>query len=81
MKVFLFGTNQTTAVTQGYYQWQHVNNILSRPLHDSYQAEVVENFKWEDWVDPQKTFSRPFTRSDTRLKNHPYRETPVVEVK
>ncbi|WP_078119941.1 formylmethanofuran dehydrogenase subunit E family protein [Thiosocius teredinicola] len=63
-----------------FYQWQHVNDILSRPLHDSYQATIVENFKWEDWVDSEKTFNRPFARSDIRLKNHPYREAPVVEM-
>lgn len=64
-----------------YYQWQHVNDILSHPLHDSYQAKIIENFNWDDWVDKGKMVSSPFTRSDTRLKNYPYREKPIVDVK
>ncbi|MEJ2214912.1 MAG: formylmethanofuran dehydrogenase subunit E family protein [Gammaproteobacteria bacterium] len=62
-----------------FYQWQHVNDILSHPLHDSYQAKVIEDFKWDDWVDDTKSIAKPFERSDTRLKNHPYRDRPVVE--
>ena len=64
-----------------YYQWEHVNDILSHPLHDSYQAKVIENFNWDDWVDKDKSFSSPFQRSDTRLKNYPYRKTPVMDMK
>jgi formylmethanofuran dehydrogenase subunit E len=64
-----------------YYQWQHVNDILSHPLHDSYQAKIIENFNWDDWVDKEKMVSSPFTRSDTRLKNYPYREKPIVDEK
>lgn len=64
-----------------FYQWRHVNDILSRPLHESYQAKVVEDFKWDDWVDEAKRVVKPFVRSDTRLKNHPYRERPIVDVK
>jgi len=62
-----------------FYKWQHVNDILSHPLHDSYQAKVIEDFSWDDWVDETKSIAKPFKRSDTRLKNHPYRERPVVE--
>lgn len=64
-----------------YYQWQHVNDVLSHPLSESYQAEIIENFKWEDWVDTTKTVSNPHTRGDIRLKNYPYRERPVLEKK
>lgn len=64
-----------------YYQWQHVNDILNHPLHESYQAKVIENFNWDDWIDKEKMFSSPFKRSDTRLKNYPYREKPIVDVK
>jgi formylmethanofuran dehydrogenase subunit E len=64
-----------------YYQWKHVNDVLSHPLNESYQAKVIKNFKWDDWVDKTKTFTRPFARSDTRLKNYPYREKPVMDIK
>jgi len=64
-----------------YYQWQHVNDILSHPLHDSYQAKVLEDFKWDDWVDKGKRLAKPFDRSDIRLKNYPYREKPVLDDK
>jgi formylmethanofuran dehydrogenase subunit E len=63
-----------------YYQWKHVNDVLSHPLDESYQAEVIENFNWDDWVDKEKTFTNPFKRSDTRLKNYPYRKAPVVDI-
>lgn len=62
-----------------FYQWTHVNDILSHPLHESYQAKVIEDFNWDDWVDNTKSISKPFIRSDTRLKNHPYREKPVLD--
>jgi formylmethanofuran dehydrogenase subunit E len=64
-----------------YYQWRHVNDVLSHPLDESYQAEIIENFNWDDWVDKEKTFSSPFVRSDTRLKNYPYRKAPIVDIK
>jgi formylmethanofuran dehydrogenase subunit E len=64
-----------------FYQWQHVNDILSHPLHDSYQAKVIDDFKWDDWVDNTKSIANPFKRSDTRLKNHPYRDRPIVETR
>jgi len=64
-----------------YYQWKHVNDVLSHPLNESYQAKVIKHFKWDDWVDKTKTFTRPFARSDTRLKNYPYREKPVMDIK
>lgn len=64
-----------------YYQWKHVNDVLSHPLHESYQAKVIENFKWEDWADDTKKMAKPFGRSDIRLKNYPYRDKPVLEKK
>jgi len=60
-----------------YQQWSHLNDILSRPLDESYQARVIENFSWADWVDPAKTIAKPHARSDTRLKNHPQRGRPI----
>lgn len=63
-----------------FYQWQHVNDILSHPLHESYQAKIIEDFRWDDWVDSSKAVPSPFERTDIRLKNHPYREKPVVEL-
>jgi hypothetical protein len=60
-----------------YQQWVHVNDILEHPLEESYQAKVIENFKWEDWIDPTKTIAKPHERSDTRLKNYPYRSKPI----
>ncbi|MCW8820734.1 MAG: formylmethanofuran dehydrogenase subunit E family protein [Sulfurovum sp.] len=64
-----------------FYQWQHVNDILSHPLHESYQAKIIEDFNWDDWVDNTKSITNSFERSDTRLKNHPYREKPILEGK
>lgn len=58
-------------------QWQHVNDILDHPLEQSYQAQVIENFRWEDWSDPAKTMGARIVRSDTRLKNYPYRDRPI----
>jgi formylmethanofuran dehydrogenase subunit E len=60
-----------------YQQWVHVNDILDRPLAESYQAQVIENFQWKDWIDPEKVIVKAHPRSDTRLKNHPYRGRPV----
>lgn len=60
-----------------YYQWSHVNDILNHPLKDSYQAKVIDDFKWEDWVDPSKAVPNPHKRGDIRLKNYPYRKRPV----
>jgi hypothetical protein len=60
-----------------YQQWTHVNDILSRPLDESYQAQVVANFKWEEWIDPTRTMSNPYSRSDIRIKNYPYRGRPI----
>lgn len=53
------------------------NDIFDHPLKESYQAKVIENFNWEDWVDMTKTIKKPHSRSDTRLKNDPYRKKPV----
>lgn len=58
-------------------QWQHVNDILDHPLPDSYQAQVIANFRWADWIDPAKTMPTRIVRSDTRLKNFPYRPRPI----
>jgi len=60
-----------------YLQWKHINDILSRPLSASYQADVIDDFKWEDWVDAGRAIARPHKRSDIRLKNLPYRRPPV----
>jgi len=62
-----------------YQQWAHINDILEHPLQASYQAKVIKNFKWSDWVDPAKAMGTPHLRSDTRLKNYPYRERPIVK--
>jgi len=60
-----------------YQQWLHINDILEHPLEESYQAKIIENFKWEEWIDPAKTITKPHERTDTRLKNYPYRNKPV----
>lgn len=60
-----------------HYQWKHINDILEHPLEESYQARAIEDFAWEDWIDPSKAVARPHERSDTRLKNYPYRSRPV----
>jgi formylmethanofuran dehydrogenase subunit E len=60
-----------------YYQWKHVNDVFSHPLEDSYQAQIIQNFKWTDWVDPAKTITDKHQRTDTRLKNDAYRNRPV----
>ena len=62
-----------------YAQWVHVNDILDHPLTESYSAAIIPDFKWSDWVDPARTIGTPFTRSDVRLKNHPYRKRPIDE--
>jgi formylmethanofuran dehydrogenase subunit E len=61
-----------------YYQWMHINDILSRPLEESYQAQILKDFRWEDWVDASKTISNPHKRGDIRLKDYPYREKPIA---
>ena len=58
-------------------QWLHINDILDHPLEESYQTQVIENFRWEDWIDPEKTITKTHERSDTRLKNYPYRSKPI----
>lgn len=60
-----------------YYQYRHINDIQSRPLQESYQTKVIQDFKWEDWIDPSKTFANPHKRGDIRLKDYPYREKPI----
>ena len=60
-----------------YQQWRHVNDILEHPLRESYQARIVTNFRWADWIDPAKTVAKPHPRSDVRLKNYSYRAQPI----
>ena len=60
-----------------YYQYMHINDIVSHPLEASYQTKVLKNFKWEDWVDPSKTISKIHKRADIRKKDFPYRNKPV----
>jgi formylmethanofuran dehydrogenase subunit E len=60
-----------------YYQFVHINDILSHPLEESYQAKVLENFKWEDWIDPTKVIANPHKRADIRKRNFPFRKRPV----
>lgn len=60
-----------------YYQWKHINDIQKRPLEESYQTKILENFKWEDWADSSKAVANPHGRGDIRLKNYPYRGRPV----
>lgn len=60
-----------------YFQFTHINDIVSRPLEESYQAKVIENFKWEEWVDATKTLPNPHKRGDIRLKDYPYRGKPI----
>ena len=52
-----------------YYQYLHINDILSHPLEESYQIRILKGFKWEDWVDPTKTIPNPHKRADTRKKD------------
>jgi len=61
-----------------YYQWAHVNDVLRHPLEDSYQTKIINNFKWDDWIDKTKTVKNPHMRGDIRLKNFPYRERPIM---
>lgn len=61
-----------------YMQWEQVNEILEHPLQESYQAKIIPNFKWSDWIDPAKTVTQTVVRTDTRLKNYPYRERPIT---
>jgi len=60
-----------------FQQWELVNEILEHPLGASYQAVVIRDFKWSDWIDPNMATHRTVMRTDTRLKNYPYRERPV----
>ena len=64
-----------------YYQYLHINDVLSHPLEESYQTKILTDFKWEDWVDPTKSIANPHKRGDIRLKNYPYREKPISGTK
>ena len=60
-----------------YFQWVHINDIQNRPLEESYQAVLLKDFKWSDWVDPGKVVPKPHKRGDIRLKDYPYRGKPI----
>jgi formylmethanofuran dehydrogenase subunit E len=60
-----------------YQQFRHVNDVLGRPLEESYQAQVIPNFKWEDWIDSKKVMVSPHRRVDVDYKNWPYRGRPI----
>jgi len=60
-----------------YFQWRHINDIQKRPLEESFQAKIIQNFRWEDWVDTSKSIPNPHKREDILLKNYPYRNKPV----
>ncbi|WP_319407153.1 FmdE family protein [uncultured Desulfosarcina sp.] len=61
-----------------YFQYRHINDILSRPLEESYQVQKMENFAWAEWVDSEKIMPKPHKRGDIRLKNYPFRERPIA---
>jgi formylmethanofuran dehydrogenase subunit E len=60
-----------------YYQYLHINDVLNHPLEESYQTKVIEDFKWEDWIDPAKAVAKPHKRADIRKKDFPYRKKPI----
>jgi hypothetical protein len=60
-----------------YQQWRHVNDVLERPLEESYQAKVIPNFNWAEWIDPAKVMTSPHRRVDIDYKNWPYRGRPI----
>ncbi len=60
-----------------YLQFTHINDIFSRPLEDSYQVKVIENFNLADWADPSKAIANPHKRGDIRLRDYPYRKKPI----
>ena len=47
-----------------YCQYLHINGIQSRPLMESCQAKILEDFKWEDWADRAKSVANPHKRGD-----------------
>lgn len=59
-----------------YQQFVHVNDILDRPLAESYQAKVIPDFKLADWVDPAMSM-KPIARTDIELKNFENRGRPI----
>jgi formylmethanofuran dehydrogenase subunit E len=61
-----------------YYQYRHINDILTHPLKESYQTKVLKDFKWSDWVDDRKSIPKPHKRGDIRLKDYPYRSKPIA---
>ena len=58
-------------------QWKHINDIQSRPLRQSYQVKVLDEFSWDEWVDESKTIPNPHERGDVKLKDFPFRKSPV----
>jgi len=63
-----------------YMQWKHIDNILEHPLEESYQAEIIPNFRWEDWIDPKMVMPNQIKRSDISYKNFPYRSRPIEQL-
>ena len=60
-----------------YMQWKHIDNILEHPLEDSYQAKIITDFKWTEWINPKLVVPDPIKRSDIVYKNFPYRNRPI----
>lgn len=56
-----------------HHQWTHINEILERPLTESYQVKVIEHFDWEEWIDPTKVMVKTQVRNEPLLKSRPYR--------
>jgi hypothetical protein len=46
-------------------------------IEEGYQAQVIPNFKWAEWVDPAKVMTTPHRRVDVDYKNGPYRGRPI----
>lgn len=61
-----------------YYQYKHIKDIQSRPLEESFQAKIIKDFKWQDWVDTTKAIPNPHKRGDIRLKNYLLRDRPIA---
>lgn len=60
-----------------YMQFTHINDILSRPLEESYQTQVIPHFEWRDWIDPKMVMPHPIERTDIKYKDFPYRARPI----
>ncbi len=64
-----------------YTQFRHINDILDHPLKESYQAKVIPDFKWTDWVNPKLAMPSPIKRADIGYKDFPYRARPIENPK